>query len=316
MQEQLKNQGFVVIRQLLSNQEVDFYLNKLAERSGITKANFKAPGAGRGFDQKGRQASWNLPDGVSKSRDFWPLIYNERLISTVRELLGPDIRFLQHTDLHVGLSAVAWHRDSVNRKFGLGPDWDESQAPYKIVRVGLYLQSHAESSFKLGFIKGSHRPETNITLGRRLSETQITWMGALSYLSPKAQMWAANAEWIATEPGDGIIFDPRTLHSGSYIIGPKYSMFVAYSIENVHFYHHQHYYRHLRPELNYGDLDPELIQTLKAQGLYLDQSPVYTHIEGAWTPAPMLKSLLAKRIKAGEQGVVRICRPSIHRTKS
>ncbi|MCB0167704.1 MAG: phytanoyl-CoA dioxygenase family protein [Anaerolineae bacterium] len=298
LQEQLKNQGFVVIRQFLSNQEVDFYVNKLEERSGITKENFNAQGAGRGFDQKGRQASWNLPDGVSKSPDFWPLIYHERLISTVRDLLGPDIRFLQHTDLHVGFSAVAWHRDSVNRKFGKGPDWDESQAPYKMVRVGLYLQSHAESSFKLGFIKGSHRPATNITLGRRLSETQITWMGALSYLSPKAQLWAANAEWIATEPGDCIIFDPRTLHSGSYITGPKYSMFVAYGIENVHFYHHQNYYRHLRSELNYGDLAPELTQTLKAKGLYPDQFPVYADIKGAWTPAPVLKSLLAKRFKA------------------
>ena len=297
LQEQLHNQGFVVVRQLLSEQEVSFYRDKLGERSGITTENFGAQGAGRGFDKMGQQASWNLPDGVSKSPDFWPLIYHERLVTAVKELLGPDICFLQHTDLHVGFSAISWHRDNVNRKFGLGQDWDESQVPYQIVRVGIYLQSHAESNFKLGLIKGSHRPATNITLSRRITETKIIWMGALSYLSPQVQMWAANAEWIATEPGDCVIFDPRTIHSGSYITGPKYSMFVAYGVENTHFYNHQNYYRQLRTELNYGDLDPELVQTLKSKELYAEKPPIYTDIQGAWTPAPVLKNILAKRFK-------------------
>ncbi len=295
MRDQLKQDGFVVIRGFLTEPEVRHYVSKLEELSTITRDELKAQATGRGFSGSGSATSWNLPDGVSKTPAFWPLILNERLISIVKELLGPEIRFLQHTDLHVGFSAIAWHRDSVNRTFGVGPDWDEVSEAYQIVRVGIYLQSYEESNFRLGFIKGSHRPATEVTSGRKFTEAKINWLGALSYLSPKVQMWAANAEWIATEPGDCLIFDPRTIHSGSYITGPKYSMFVAYGIENRHFYNHYNYYRHVRTELNYQILAPELVDKLKSAGIYPENIPVYDRIDGAWTPAPVLKNVLSRR---------------------
>jgi hypothetical protein len=295
MRDQLNRDGFVIIRDFLTDQEAQHYVSQLEALSTITRSDLESRSTGRGFSGSGSATSWNLPDGVSKTPAFWPLILDERLVSTVKELLGLEIRFLQHTDLHVGFSAISWHRDSVSRTFGVGPDWDEANEPYQLVRVGVYLQSYEESNFRLGFIKGSHRPATEVTLGRKFTEAKINWMGALSYLSPKVQMWAANAEWVATEPGDCIIFDPRTIHSGSYITGPKYSMFVAYGIENKHFYNHYNYYRHVRTELNYQELTPELVGKLKTAGLYPENIPVYDQIEGAWTPTPVLKNVLNKR---------------------
>ena len=34
---------------------------------------------------------------------------------------------------------MSWHRDNVNRTYGVGSDWDEARHSYQIVRVGIYL---------------------------------------------------------------------------------------------------------------------------------------------------------------------------------
>jgi hypothetical protein len=44
---------------------------------------------------------------------------------------------------------VGRHRDSVNRFRGVAPEWEESAEPCRLVRVGIYLQSFAESGFTL-----------------------------------------------------------------------------------------------------------------------------------------------------------------------
>ncbi|MCA9975636.1 MAG: phytanoyl-CoA dioxygenase family protein, partial [Anaerolineales bacterium] len=154
-----------------------------------------------------------------------------------------------------------------------------------------------ESGFRLGFIPGSHRPQAQISLGRRLQETRLKWVGAMSYLFVKLQEWASQAEWIATEPGDCLIFDPRILHSGSYITGPKYSMFLGYGIENKHFFNHANYYRRLRSELGYADMAPELAQRLQAAGLYPQHLPTMDKIDDAWVPPQLMKNLVGRGLK-------------------
>jgi hypothetical protein len=72
---------------------------------------------------------------------------------------------------------------------------------------------------------------------------------------------------------------------------------VAYGLENDHFYNHQNYYRHIRAELNYQDLAPELVQKLTVVGLYPEHTPAYDQIQDAWVPVPVLRNLLAKQFK-------------------
>lgn len=296
MQQQLDEKGYVVVRNLLTDDEVRHYVQKLEIRSGITRGAMR--GKAHGMGKRGLSQSWSLTDGVTKSADFWPLITHPKLVETVRGLLGDDVKYLQHSDLHVGFSAISWHRDSVNRTFGVGPEWDETADPYRIVRVGVYLQSYEESHFALGFIPGTHRRAEHVSWRHKLSEANLKWMGALSYLFTDLQMWAADAEWIRTEPGDCIIFDPRTQHSGSSIIGPKYSMFVAYGMENSHFYNHQNYYRNVRMELNYQPMSEALISLLQEHDLYQSQTPLYNEIAGAWTPSSLMKNIVARKVKA------------------
>src|SRR5215813_11464868 len=131
--------GFVVVRGLLDPCDVAFYVARLRMLSGTA-------------------TRWTEPNGVNRHPEFWPVIFNEQLLAAIGEILGDSVRYLPHNDLHVGFSSFSWHRDSVNRGAGDGPDWNERQEPYRLARVGIYLQRFKDSRFKFGIVKGSHRP--------------------------------------------------------------------------------------------------------------------------------------------------------------
>ena len=60
----------------------------------------------------------------------------------------------------------------------------------------------------------------------------------------------------------------------------KYSVFVAYGVENKHFFNHYNYYRNVRAELGYGDLDPDFVQLLREHELYPEETPTFDFVEG------------------------------------
>src|SRR5262245_52348869 len=272
IREQFSGQGFAVVRGLLAPPDVAFYIGRLKELAG-------------------GEPRWTLPDGVGRHPEFWPIIFNERLLAAVRDILGQTIRYLPHNDLHVGFSSFSWHRDSVNREAGRGPDWDESAEPYRVVRVGIYLQTFEESGFRLGFITGSHRLDEVSRASRRIGALA----NVLSGLSG-VDLAGADAEWIATEPGDCIIFDPRMLHTGSKFSGQKYSMFVAYGVENSHFRNHWHYYLKLRTDLGYSSIAPGLVEQLAAANLLAAEPPADLIVDAAWIPSSAY-TYVAKRFK-------------------
>ncbi|MBI1227351.1 MAG: hypothetical protein GC192_19115 [Bacteroidetes bacterium] len=273
-----REKGFSVIRNLFSQEEITFYKKELEALSVA------------------RKEKWTLPNGVVQHSAFWNVIFNDKILAAVRVLYGPDVKFLQHNDLHVGFSSFTWHRDSVCRKFGKGPDWNEGVEPYQIVRVGIYLQD-STGGFRLGLIPGSHRPdqflpeEVQQSLDRKMNGLNK----ALNLLGAKDPVEEL-AEWIKTEPGDCVIFDPRTVHTGSEFDGTKYSFFIAYGIDNQHFRNHYNYYRHLRTDLSYAPVPLELAQRLKAENLYADETPSSSPIEGAWLPSKAFQ-LVAKQFK-------------------
>lgn len=266
--EQFRRDGFIVLRGLVEQQEVAFYIARLQQLAG------------------GKER-WTEPDGVNRHPEFWPILFTERLLSSLRDIFGHDVRYLPHNDLHLGFSSFSWHRDSVNRDAGRGPDWDERQEPYQIARVGIYLQRFDESQFKLGVITGSHRhggvraTEETRRVHRRTSAMAKIFSG-LSGID----LIGSDAEWIATEPGDCVIFDPRILHTGSKFHGVKYSIFVAYGVESSHFRNHWHYYVNLRKDLGYSKVDPALADRLRAADLLADEPRPDLIIESAWLPSP------------------------------
>jgi hypothetical protein len=269
LKRQFSEQGFVVVRGLLSESEAAYYVARLDEVSGRTNR------------------SWTLPDGVHRCRAFWPLLFTPRIVEAVREVLGPAIRYLPHNDLHVGFSSAGWHRDSVSRSLGTGSDWDETRESYRIARVGVYLHRYEESGFKLGLIPGTHRPDLYLTPREQLQIRRRTSLpaNAFSWLSG-LDLIGRYAEWVPTQPGDGILFDPRILHTGSSFRGRKYSIFVAYGLENRHFWNHWHYYVALRSDLGYAEMPCPLADMLQDAGLLGRRPDPGATIKGAWIPSP------------------------------
>lgn len=276
-QQQFFSDGYTIVRSLFSSEQIAFYKREL------DKLSF-------GIGQK-----WTLPDGVCQNRPFWDVIFNPAILAAVRSLLGNDIRFLQHNDLHVGFSSFHWHRDSVCRTYGKGPDWDESTEPYQLVRVGIYLQERS-GGFKLGLVRGTHRPDRLPEPERNFIESKTGGLSKVRSILGGKDPLDNRADWVATEPGDCVVFDPRTIHTGSDFQEKKYSFFVAYGIENRHFRNHYNYYRYLREDLNYGALHPELVERLQAAGLYADESFDGKTVEGAWLPSKAF-SMVAKHFK-------------------
>ena len=239
---------------------------------------------------------WTIPDGLTQTECFWPLIFNERLLAVVRALIGDDIRFLQHNDLHVNFSSYNWHRDSVCRTLSEGPDWDETE-PYRIVRVGLYLQPRNAAAFQLGLLPGTHRlPSRPHGQSRQRLENMTRTMNFLRRMVSGSNPSPGEAEWLGPANGDAVIFDPRVIHTGSRAAGCKYSVFLAYGIPNTHYFNHAIYYRFLRPELGYQAVPVPLVAQLKEAGLYEEVAHTCRNISGATIPG-FIQSFVARRVR-------------------
>jgi hypothetical protein len=279
VRDQFFKDGYALLRSPFSRDEIDFYISQLAKLS------------------VGRGPKWTLPDGVCQHPLFWDVIFNPHILASVRQLLGQNVQFLQHNDLHAGFSSFHWHRDSVCRSFGKGPDWDERAEPYRLVRVGVYLQE-PWGGFRLGLIRGSHRPDLHMSDAERdFIERKTGGLTKALTLAGRRDPLEDRADWVAPEPGDCIIFDPRIIHTGSVFKGTKYSFFIAYGVDNNHFRNHFNYYRHLRGDLNYAALHPDLVDRLQAAGLYASEEATAPEtIEGAWLPSKVF-TVLARPFK-------------------
>lgn len=293
-----RRDGYVVIRGLLSDEEVQKYRVQIQSLSNLDDSSFATE-------------HFECPDGVSKNRDFWPLIFQEQLVVAIRRLLGPTVRYTQHSDLHAHRTG-GWHRDCACRKYGVGPDWSGNCGDYNVVRVAIYLQSFEESGSALGVVPGSHRFESRVR-DRHLEYWRFRFgverklrkfgnkFGVCSRVEPpeeRMMMWTREnynpwltrpsyPVWINTEPGDCIIFDQRLYHRASPIHGPKYAVYLSYSPENQHARNHLGYYRHFRKDLDYRPLDPELVAELKTRDLFMD-APAPEQIDGFFAEGKQL----------------------------
>lgn len=288
-------QGFTVVPRLLDSEMCEELTRRLEARSGRMREELERAAA-RGAGRRGL-TGWTVPDGVTRYEEFWPIIFEPKLVGTVRRLLGPEARFLQHTDLHVGFSSFNWHRDSVARRYGVGDDWDDEEVPYRIVRVGIYLQRAEGSTFRLGLVPGTHRhPRPDEVRTRRRIERSAGTGGHLRRVLTGRNPEPPTARWVAASGGDAVIFDPRVLHTGTPVDGPKFSIFVAFGVPNRHYVHHWYYYRHMRPDLGYRDVPSDLAERLEAAGLRHDPEAPARPPTGATVPGSRINAL-ARRLR-------------------
>jgi hypothetical protein len=263
--------GYHLVRPLFSPEEAAAWRDRINEVFGF-------PAGAEAAAQIDGQTH-TLADGVTKTEAFWPIIFNERLVATVRALLGEDIRYTQHSDLHINLPGGRWHRDSACRDFGIGEDWIEDDAPYKVVRIAIYLSDHAASNSSLLVLPGSHRRES------RLARAEyVSWNRIRSFLRRRGRndwlphhFFSAPRHVVRTQPGDCVIFDQRLMHAGGVIHGPepKYAIYLSFGIDNQHSRNHRAFFLN-RPTYS-PDISNALKQRLSEAGLLLDDTPNKSH---------------------------------------
>lgn len=244
--------GFTIFKKVLTKEEREHYIkliDKAFAKSDVHKATF--------------------PNGVVCNEDFWRIIDHKNIIKKVKATIDSNIKFLQHNDIHRNFSSSGWHRDSADRAYGIGSDWDISD-PYQLVRVGIYLQESKDRKFRLGTIENTHKRKIGLLekksfFGKliRAVEKRVAPLFNWQFTFP----FLGKCKYHILEAGDMIIFDPRLYHRGSKAPNPKYSIFLAFGVENKHFRRHTQYYLEERPDLGYKNLPDVLQQQLSNSGL-------------------------------------------------
>lgn len=88
------------------------------------------------------------------------VVFNEKLLAVMRELLGPQIVYFGDSSMQSGVGTRGFHKDSAHRNDPAGSDW---ASRYDLVRFGLYLQDHDRHSGGLKVRQGSHRVASDST---------------------------------------------------------------------------------------------------------------------------------------------------------
>lgn len=247
-----RRNGYVVLKSLFSDDEISSWRSGIEQLSGISKDDFDSE----------KPPKWARPSGPSTDGRFFSAILNNNLLNNLKQIFGKDLKYLHHNDLHAGFGAHGYHRDSVYRGTK-GQDFEESEEPYLVCRVAVYLQTFEESGFKFGIVPRSHRKTSLMT---RI-ETSAPF-SKLKKLLGLPELIFTKQDWITTEPGDAIIFDTRCWHRGGLVTGPKYSFFIGYGVQNSHFNRHWKYYSEARPDLDYSPPSEELVEQLRGEGLW------------------------------------------------
>jgi hypothetical protein len=186
--------GYAVVKRLFEPSEVEILRDEVAsamidlERRGLKVTD---PGP-EGVAYYARCDVLSIP----KVRH---VLLDKRLIAVIRELLGGQPTYFGESVLRAGThGGRAWHRDNVDRvKYRGGPDWSD---PYPLLRCGVYMQDQTHHSGGLAIRPRSNHP------GMGIRSTPI---------------------FVEAEPGDLIVWDLRTIHSGEVVrfrFAPKFPL--------------------------------------------------------------------------------------------
>ncbi len=256
-----RHNGFYIFRNAIPQDEAD----RLA----------KFIKAGYGVDE---MDLFTRADIVNQVPELTKYIYDPRIVERVKACVGDEISFVQQSDFHANYVAHGWHRDSANRSFGVGRDWDESNSPYKVAKAMFYLEG---KDIALAVLPRSHQiavPPTE------------NWGDFSTYqVLPKENVLDVplyddgDVQPILIEggPGDLLVFDIRILHGGRVLdpvyaqlhqelAHPKSQVAIVYGANNIHSQRFYSYTRFVRDDMGYADLPASDMQLLESHSLLLE----------------------------------------------
>jgi hypothetical protein len=227
---------------------------------------------------QGTQKPYNSPGTLMRNRQFWPLLQNTVINDAVRFLVGPEVKFLGLDSLAVHWSSHGMHRDTHVDVTPFMTGEAPADIPYSVTRVLTHVNDPDAEPYMFQFYPASHNvalPEVNVQ-GRTLHDA--------------SQICVA----MPVNPGDSLIFDARLLHTGIPIISPKCFITMTYGLPNLYSYDHFFYSRYIRVDQGLTDMEPELVDQMRSEGLYLEGSTdenlraefnaPYGHLEGTFDP--------------------------------
>ena len=140
---ELKNNGFVIIRNVLSNEEI-FQLRN------VVNNHFPTKGIAHNHGLTQPNAAVEIP------KINW-LFYHSKILFTFRKLLGQEITFTSHCDVHSS-TLSGWHKDDGMTVMDGGyfgfPAYKEQNC--HVHKMAIYLQDHINNQGGLTVRKGSH----------------------------------------------------------------------------------------------------------------------------------------------------------------
>lgn len=265
-----KKEGFLVIRNLLSTEEAFDWNRKceeLADKNGFTKNQTFAPANLARFEQ------------------FHSIILEERLLEILDYLVGKKVCFTQQSDFQMNTDGGGWHRDSIDNKFGIGSDWDESEEDYDCVRVIFYLGDKDTERDYLKVLPRSHylnplsikiemyiRQKINYYLNRFKS---LQYFG----LPRRVEDWVSSlfmkSHTVSSKPGDCVIFCQKLYHLAIRQSEYKSAIFLSYGSRNIHSRNLRGTFRYKEKyrASGYGEFPSDFEQKLKDTGRFVEATP-------------------------------------------
>jgi Phytanoyl-CoA dioxygenase (PhyH) len=142
---------------------------------------------GHGRSRNSARVETDIPRRVPEIA--WLLTWPPAL-EVARQLVGPAVLHPHETAVHLGAVNRGWHKDSrdYHREDPNGTDWQDD---YRVIHFAYYLQDHRQRSGALAVKRGSHRIRNHVE-------------------GPVVP--------ILNGPGDLVVFDLRTTHTGNTVM--------------------------------------------------------------------------------------------------
>lgn len=289
MRNEFLDKGFLHISNLLSEEEVNYFTDLIMsyKNIGVHKTD----------------ESFIIEDGITTQENFWSLIYNEKILSILKNIFGDNPKYIRHSEITCDsaiegkyqgfLYLTGWHRDHRYRgemlKIHGEKVFDESQYPFKIAKIGIYLNSHEENDSPTVFFPRSHRAEYScsffesklFSFFKKIISYPLRSKSFISfpYVRSRSRI-SLPVEPIEFKPqrGDAVIFDPRIIHAGTPRSGPRKILWFDYGVENPYTYDYCKYWEQERKDMGYGRIEfPDKLKKILIQKkLFLNGLETYS----------------------------------------
>jgi len=191
--------GFAVARDLVSVEDSRRYLAAALGVAGASEGDFNNPGhlSPRAFYRHG---------ALADTAGLWDLLTHDGIVATLREVLGDPLVCLPGIDtLGIHYSETDAHRDASPHEL---PSYCNDGAGYRLARVILYPGA---AQARLRVLPGSHRQPGRVA----------------DLLTGSSTAW----RWLTFGPTDIVLFDPRIIHAGGGVQGPRAMLIATYGVD-------------------------------------------------------------------------------------